>query len=161
MEEKLMFNITVVDSQPRLSAERIAQVEHKLGFAFPQSYREFLLQFNGGRPRSKCRFILGEHNRGSYVDWFLSIYEGKPDNLETYYQVFKGQQQRLPDELVPIAHDPGGNLICIAVSGASRGAVFFWKHEDEEDEPTYDNVRLIASTFEDFIDGLQDFQTGV
>ena len=68
-------------------------------------------------------------------------------------------QVRMPEELVPIAHDPGGNQICIAVAGPKTGAVYFWDHEEEADDdetPGYDNVYLIANSFNEFLNSLTE-----
>ena len=80
---------------------------------------------NGGRPvPNQFRF---KKEQGPYtdsiVDWFLAIYEGEYDNFEQYFQTYKIEDDRVPEHLVPIAHDPGGNLVCISVSGSDVGAV--------------------------------------
>lgn len=64
---------------------------------------------------------------------------------------------RIPPNLLPIAHDPFGNLICLSVAGQDRGKVYFWDHEVEVREgeiPSYRNVSFIADNFESFLDGL-------
>ncbi len=150
--------INIRDSETPLSSETIRKVEERLGIVFPIEYRDFLRLHNGGRPRPAVfRFKKPSGQfADSCVDWFLAIYEGEHDNFESYFETY---QHRLPTELVPIAHDPGGNLICIAVSGTLNGFVFFWDHENECDigeTPTFANVYLIADTFSEFVNSLQD-----
>lgn len=153
--------INIRDTEAPLSSEAIGIVEDRLGIVLPNEYRDFLLLHNGGRPRPAVfRF---KNSSGKYVDssvdWFLAIYEGEHDNFESYFETYKRDQQRLPTELVPIAHDPGGNLICISVSGSQKGAVFFWDHENEcgiGETPTFWNVHVIAESFTEFLSSLQD-----
>jgi cell wall assembly regulator SMI1 len=156
------MDIAINDCEARLSAEGLNSIEKKLGIVLPDEYRSFLLKHNGGRPRPKCVFHFKNENGkscDSMVDWFLAIYDGEHDNFETYYKLYKAREARLPKELIPIAHDPGGNLICIAVSGEKKGSVFFWDHEKEADEhepADYRNVYLITNSFNEFIASLSE-----
>ena len=148
------MGVVIQNTEPPLSAQRVKQVEKKYGIKLPLQYRNFLLAHNGGQPiPNEFHF---KKKQGQYtdsiVDWFLAIYEGENDNFEEYYDTYKIDENRIPENLVPIAHDPGGNLICISVSGDDEGAVFFWDHEHEEDG---DNIHLIADSFDEFLSGLK------
>lgn len=153
--------ITIRNSETPLSVEAIRKVEERLGIVLPIDYRSFLLDHNGGRPRPAVFRFKKSPGRyaDSCVDWFLAIYDGEHDNFESYYETYKRDQQRLPAEIVPIAHDPGGNLICIAITGPCNGAVYFWDHENEAEDgqvPTYGNVHLIANSFSEFLSSLSE-----
>jgi hypothetical protein len=64
---------------------------------------------------------------------------------------------RIPDDLLWIMRDPFGNVICLGVSGESRGKVYFWDHESElEDEwngsvESAGNIKLLANDFVAFV----------
>jgi cell wall assembly regulator SMI1 len=153
--------IRIYESEKKISPRKLAAVEQKLSIKLPKEYRDFLLSHNGGRPEPDG--FLAINDRGeetdSCVDWFLAIYNGEDDNFEDNFRAYKIEDVRLPDELVPIATDPGGNLICIAVDGPKCGAVYFWDHEMEAgtgEKPSYDNVYLIANSFNAFVDSLSD-----
>jgi len=153
--------INIRNSKTPTSDEAIKTIEEKFGIALPVEYRNFLLSHNGGRVTPAVFRFKKQSGKyaDSCVDWFLAIYDGEFDNFESYFETYKLDQQRLPPELVPIAHDPGGNLICISVSGSQKGAVFFWDHENECDigeTPTFANVHLIADSFSMFLAGLED-----
>ena len=140
-----VYNLRVADfsiqnAEPTLSEKRLEQVERKFAIKLPIQYRKFLLAHNGGQPVPNQFHFKKEQGpyTDSMVDWFLAVYEGENDNFEEYFDTYKGDEQRLPENLVPIAHDPGGNLVCISVSGDDEGAVFFfWDHEHEEVETTF------------------------
>lgn len=151
--------VTIRNSESFLSNEKLEEVERRLAIQLPAQYRHFLLAHNGGRPTPNVFHFKNQRGTDavSCIDWFLAIYDGEHDNFETYFSWCKTDDVRMPLELVPIAHDPGGNLVCIAIAGAQCGAVYFWDHEQESDDPegpSYLNVHLIADSFDEFLNGL-------
>ena len=91
-------------------------------------------------------------NQRGCVNWFFGINTGKTyTDVEAALKTYRG---RIPSRLFPIGDDPGGNLICLSTAGSDAGAVFFWDHEFEREEPTEDNVYFIAGSFEEFLNGL-------
>ena len=63
---------------------------------------------------------------------------------------------RIPRELLWIMDDPCGNAICVGIIGSYRGRVYFWDHEQEEDEPSLRNISEIAETFAGFVNALSE-----
>ncbi len=152
--------IKVTETEAPLAASDLDDFERRLNITFPEEYRNFMLLHNGGRPE-KSRFSY-RNKPGMYadscVDWFLAIYDGEFDNMERYFNTYKINRIRMPDELVPIAHDPGGNLICISVKGENKGTIYFWDHENESEDnekASYRNVHFIAASHAEFIKSLK------
>jgi hypothetical protein len=80
------------------------------------------------------------------VDKFFGIHAGEYNRL-LHYARWRGQ--RVPADLLPIGRDPGGNLICISITGPNQGKIYFWDHEEEVEEgqpPGYDNVYFVAGS---------------
>jgi hypothetical protein len=133
-----------------------------IGLVFPPAYKSHLLKYNGGRCEPNVfDFMENGALTQSMVDWFFAIYDGEYDNLLENLQIFKIDHKRLPTQMLPIAHDPGGNLICISCFGSDSGKVYFWDHEKEVDysiasDDDYSNLYLIANSFEEFLDGLYE-----
>jgi cell wall assembly regulator SMI1 len=144
------------NTKPALSADALAEAEQRLGFIFPTDYREFLLRQNGGRPTpSEFAFTDPDGDPSdSLVDFFYSIYDGTLNNLELKHRTFT-LGERMPPNIVPIANDPFGNQICMSVAGDDVGRVYFWDHELETGEPTYENMSLIANSFTEFLSSLE------
>jgi hypothetical protein len=133
-----------------IGEQEIIEIEKLLDYSFPDEYRNHLLKYNGGRCKSNVfSFIENNKKTESQIDWFLAIYDGKYNNLQSYIDIYIIEQRRLPEYFVPIAHDPGGNLICIA---SNSGFIYFWDHEKEGE----DNVYFISDSFNHFIDNLSD-----
>jgi cell wall assembly regulator SMI1 len=146
---------TMHDTKQALSSEDIDAVEQRLGIKLPGDYRAWLLKHNGGRPEpAGFRYKL---KTGLYTDsavaWFLAIHDGRFSNFERETR-WRKAQNRLPGELVAIARDPFGNLICMSFGGADKGKIYFWDHEEEGPEPSYDNCHLIADSLQEFLEGL-------
>lgn len=142
-----------------LSETRLQTAEQTLGVQFPPDYRAFLLRVNGGYPEPDGFNIqwapgqvCGEDWRRTSMSWFYAITDDDVGNLLKINRVdFAG---RLPPETVAIASDAGGNQLLLALGGPHRGKVLLWikDHEAGDDEvPGYDNVGVVADSFEDFI----------
>jgi hypothetical protein len=151
--------VTFRETEAQLVPSQIEAVEKFVGLSFPKEYKEHLLRYNGGRcSPSVFNFVENGEETSSAVDWFFSIYDGEYDNLVDYINIYKKDKERLPVRMLPIAHDSGGNLVCISCSGADEGKVFFWDHEKEDlpgilnDE--YANMYLVANSFTQFLNEL-------
>ncbi|TWT62127.1 SMI1/KNR4 family protein [Rubinisphaera italica] len=145
---------TIEDATGGLNEERLADLEMQWGVALPSAFRQFLLTHNGGYPVPDAFTLVGSED-GSSVHRFLGVEVGSHSNLENYMKTY---ESRIPNDLFPIAHDPGGNLVCIGTGGSNMGRIFFWDHETEMDQgpPNYSNVSAIADSFDDFLDGLYE-----
>jgi cell wall assembly regulator SMI1 len=154
------MTVKICRAREPLSEHDITQVEVQLGLSLPAGYRNFLLAHNGGRPEPDAFPI---HNNPSddhgLVHNFLCIKKEDNYNLTVWAKRYRG---RIPSDLLPIAKDPGGNLICLSVSGADVGKVYFWDHEEEAGEgetPGYDNVYFVANSFQEFLESLTTLET--
>jgi hypothetical protein len=151
------MRVEIHESKAPITDDQIKKIENRLRISLPQDYKDFLLKHNGGYPDPDAFiFRRGEKSEEGAVDRFLAIHDGQHDNLARYLEWYKG---RLPRNLFPVAHDPGGNLIAISVSGDDVGKVYFWDHDEEVEEgeaPDYRNVYLIADDFAGFLGSLRE-----
>jgi hypothetical protein len=79
--------------------------------------------------------------------------KGHPEisNVEWNYRALAG---RIARDLLPIACDGSGNIICIALSGGDRGTIYFWDWYEEDVPPSYENVYFLAGSFDLFLERL-------
>jgi hypothetical protein len=150
----------------KLSLTDIQELETFLNIKLPESYVTFLLEYNGGRPTP--RFYPIEGTEGVYIGdsggihffyWIDGPEDEEPHIKECYdirenYQIFKG---RIPYNLLPIADDEGDNQVCLSLYGQDAGWIWYWDHEQEMEVPDYSNCYKIAESFQEFIDGLFDY----
>lgn len=138
--------MNITESRAAISSTELESIECELGISLPGPYRAFVLQHNGGHPEL-CAF---EH---SSVNRFLSFARGGRSDFVDYFNLYKGDPRRMSQDLVPIASDPFGNLICISVSGARSGQIVFWDHEHES-ASNNENEHLVSESFEMFLRSL-------
>lgn len=140
----------ITQSNGPLAIERVEKFEAALGTRLPEQYRSFLQEFNGGRPVPKM-FTISEEQGPDIIRMFFGI-GNEYGNLEENYKVY---EDRVPIGFVPIASDPGGNIICIGTDEEFTGKIYFWDHEEEPDDPEdMTNVYLLADSFNEFLEQL-------
>lgn len=153
-----MNMVRFFETEPTIDDATLGSVEDHAGIKFPDAYRQHILQTNGGYCEpSVFRFRERGTCTSSRIDGFLAVTDGPHNNLRKYIDIYKKDAYRLPFRMIPIAHDPGGNLICISCAGNDLGFVYFWDHELEPPEmsETYrENLHLVATSFEAFLSWL-------
>lgn len=150
-------DVKVTTAHPPLPADVVKDFENRVGYRFPEDYREFMLLCNGGEP-SPDSFtfteIPYEKNNTDQVRAFYSL--GVDDefyDLEDHIATLNG---RVPWGTIPIAELCFGNQLLLGVEGDHRGKVFFWDHELEPQNPVdWSNVSPIADSFDEFLRGLK------
>lgn len=153
------MSFTIKESPGPLSEDELKKLESKTS-ALPKDYRQFLLKYNGGDISPDC-FNSAEGESISSVRSFLGITD---DSILSLYHYLETYENRLPKRFLPIAFDSFGNLICLSLFGADRGAVYFWDHEleaDEEDNEspeTAENITLLSPSFSGFLQSLYEFK---
>jgi hypothetical protein len=135
---------------------RLRAFEARIGAALPEDYRAFVLAHNGGCP-VPCDFLISAAEGESSLHHTYGLHDGPAylrldDALDSY-----GPQ--LPEGLLPIADDPGGNAICLGLVGAARGRVYFWDHETGSEPPSWGDVIEMAPSFTAFCAGLSDMDS--
>jgi SMI1-KNR4 cell-wall len=143
----------------------LERFEATIGQRLPDDYREFLVRCNGGYGCGYVQFH-GPTPKGHAADACVNHVGGFRKesyfSLESSYDNYQKHEVRIPKELVWIADDPFGNAICLGISSAHRGRVFFWDHENEPDPDEWDgrvetagNIDLLANSFTEFMAGLK------
>ena len=144
------------DEVPPASPEEVAAFEADLGAGLPDDYRQFLLRCNGGSLGDKYEFDEAHVIVGSVG----GLREGC--SLRSARSCYQGSVVRIPLALLWIMDDPGGNAVCLGLTGEYRGKVYFWDHDEEPYPDEWDgevdtavNIRLLANSFTEFVAGLR------
>src|SRR5580765_2447911 len=147
---------TIVNSLPagRTDPRQLAAFEQYIGYHRPRTYRSFLRRYNGGYPEPDA-FILrkGRRKEEHLVYCFFPLRElslGKvnvktADDLSRWplhcawddlqSDLKKVYRTKLDPPLLPIGTDGLSNYICIVLTGAKAGAVFFLDHKTAKSWP--------------------------
>jgi hypothetical protein len=143
--------------------EEIILLEEQLKFNLPSDYKVFLLDYGLSAFEGYICFTFQENytqdNKG-LLDVFFGIYPNDVYDLIYNYNTYQG---RIPSHLLPIANDPGGNIICISTSSDSLGSIYFWDHEEEvvveqNEEIDTSNLYLVANSFDEFMNSLEKLE---
>lgn len=143
-----------------LASERLAAMERTLGAELPASYRQFLLEHNGGIPDPNCFIVPGDEDFDGETSerqmaCFFAIHDQKwndntPEGSLAYplQEAWQNFQTEVPEsQVIPIGKDWNGSYICLGYVGQKQGQVFFYDHD-------YDTLRPLATDFPSFIEAL-------
>ena len=134
------------------SSVQIEQCEHQLGVSFPDSYREFLCSTNGGNPFPK---LINVANAGDVLIDFLYGVSGNDQPGDLIFEQRKAQElDPLPDGLIVIGHDPGGNRFLLETCGEKCGCIFYWDSASffPRSSTEEGNTYFVAESMEDFLE---------
>ncbi len=146
------MGINLQPNDIRIDDARLSQFEAAIATRFPQDYRSFLLDSNGGTPESNVVTI------GDTESFDVRTFFGVDDTADGLARALETYRERVPENAVPIADDNCGNLFVLAINGRDSGNVYFWDHEFEADEgepPRNDNLTLVARSFSELLDQLE------
>jgi hypothetical protein len=131
---------------PPLVLDAILELQFRLRNVLAEDYVKFLLNYNGGRP-DLYKFRIT--TRPDYDEGLVQIFFGigrksAVTNILWNVDVFAG---RIPEWLLPIGREDGGNLICLSRKDAG---VYYWDH-DKEGERVENNTFLIEAKWSIFL----------
>lgn len=134
----------------RPTRDDLEKIFSTLNIRPPEDYLEFLIKTNGGKPEDGT--VKTKNHRKELVVKFFYSAKSKIDEVEVEYgsTLYAG---RIPSGMLPIAHDPAGNIFLLGCQ-ENLGQVYFWDHEGEVEEweqPYFGNMSLISNSFSDFI----------
>lgn len=129
----------IIDAWTEVTDAQLAALEARFRLKLPDEYRKFLGRSNGGTPVRKS---FAE----SCVQYFLEVNgRDRHSDIEVRWNMLR---DRLPEHMLPIADDPGGNSVLILTRGPAIGSIWFWDHENP-DEPIFLN-----NSFDEFLSSL-------
>ncbi|WP_224249970.1 SMI1/KNR4 family protein [Hyalangium gracile] len=146
-----MAALRTFEGGPPLGEGELTSFEKEHGLCLPAAYREFLLATNGGRPERDLLTIPGlSGNSVGRIHVFFGLKDPVEScNLDWNLAVFR---DRIPASQLPIATTEGVDKVCLAVTGESAGAVFYWDGYAQAGER---NLYFLAADFASFIASLQ------
>lgn len=148
-----MTTIFTETGEPLEEAE-LMEFENQMQIRLPGEYRQFLLEYNGGRPDPNL-FVFQGKNEGSDCHFILGLNGAPGSDLRPFIETHK---ERLPRGLFPVAYDSLGNLICLSVKKEDFGKVYFWDHQCQGKDG--EAPQLISQNFGNFIQGMTSPSAG-
>jgi len=142
--------VKIKSNNPKLTLVDLENFEKENFIAFPNEYKYFLHEYNGGHPDKslfKIKSNFEEYENVLNVFYGIGTKYAKLENIINYL-----------DELIeigflPIANDPGGNQICIGISNEFYQKIYFWDHETEI---KLENLQFVSDSFLEFLNDLTE-----
>jgi hypothetical protein len=148
------MTIAIKTPGSKIDALAIENVEREFSRRLPDDYKQFLLEFNGGKPETN-EFDVPATKTGSGVNFVYGILAtGRDGDLVHEQRLLK---DRLPSGVIAIADAEGGNRVCLSLRNEDFGTVFFWDHELESEEDKAAGLAQVAVSFDGFFAQLRKF----
>ena len=146
------MSVAMQGREAPLRPQYLIDLDSRLGVSLPAPYRQFPLEYNVAVP--ECNSYDGGQHVSATT--FFGVSPNPYDDLVEQNLVYEG---RMPQGVLAIADAPCRNLICLHLT---TGAVYYWDHEQEAaafgyEEPSFDNMLLLAWSFTEFLQRLQPF----
>jgi len=142
-----------------IPAGSLEALEQKYGVKLPSDYVA-LLKTNNGVILKVNKFFISD-GQGSST---LGILFGLADTDTAQFghldlgKNWRKTRASMPDDIFPIGRDPGGNYVCMCLEGENYGKIFFYDHEepneDENGQPNHKNFYPIGDSFSHFMASL-------
>lgn len=142
----------IFDSHEKLVLEQLVKFGIENDVVLTESYKDFLLKWNGGKVIPNV-FMISDEQGPSVLSVFYGIGD-MYDNLADFIDIM---DERLPAGFIPIGDDPSGNTICLGTKGAYYDKIYFWDHEQEPVDPDdMSNMYFLANDIEGFLNSLYE-----
>lgn len=142
---------------PTPTEELVSEKEKKWRLRFPEDYKQFLMNYNGGIPQEKTFFC---ENREYAITRFLCIIKNIKETNLGWYDIGVVESQigeRLTNnedligiEVLPIAELFAGDYLCLDFrEDKNMPRVCIWSHEESREyEPM---IYCVADSFTEFL----------
>ena len=150
----------LISSAEKINAEDIADFENEVGIKFPEDYKRFMLKSNGGTPEEEWLYDffdeVTEVENTSVIREFFSLFSDEAVKMSNLKKIYKTMtyEEMIPNDMLPIADDPGGNVIGISLNKDDYGYVYFINHEYDDLDTGYLVKSKIAESLTEFLDAL-------
>lgn len=123
--------ISIDEPGPSIDVRQLDELARAADVALPDSYRQFLLKYNGGRPTPDVIHVAGLSGSPTDIQLFFGI--GRNIRSSDLRWNLSMVADRCADRrLLPIACDSGGNLFCFSVEfGIASEIVYLDLNNDD------------------------------
>jgi len=137
------------DRFPLPVEKQLAELEQRIGIVFPEDYRRFILEFNGGYFREPDIAPVGEGCPQDGLKFLSGIGASLINSELGEYSTLMLFDDNVPPKIVPIGGTPMGGLIILDTApGEGRGEIYY--------KQAFGDFYWIAENIEEFFTLLRD-----
>lgn len=153
-----MKDLRLEDSEKPITEEQYKLFLKEFNLKLPDSYKQFILKYNGGYP--KISAFGNPYEDGFTVDYLGRIAPEKEGFFETYdslsstrllIDTHQIEEQNIPKHLYPFGASEGNHTLCISMKDKDFGSIYVYYLDGTAHEPAF-----LTSSFEQFINALED-----
>lgn len=136
-----------------LSMQEIIRLEKEMQLKFPEDYKQFLVNKNGGVPAENyLSMVIPSNGEEIVLGALLGINENNNFDLESWHKEYGDE---LMESSLIIGTEYGSGLFVLICEGDQEG-VYFWDNGQElEGSSDEEDVYKLATSFGTFISGLK------
>lgn len=147
-----MRQLTLKNQSPLPKKEKLKSFLTDNGINVPETFNEFLLTQNP-ISTSENAIYFDDIDREYIIHAFISFDDNRENSLQNSYDDYV---EITENEYLPFAYDMGGWLFMLCIKlGTDFGKVYFYRL----DEPIPEGLRLLANSFDEFLDKLETERT--
>lgn len=155
----LLFMLTFRNKYDKINKKDLEILRKKCDLPeLPLEYVNFMVKHNGGKSSyDTFSFNIGNENESTIISLFYSI-STEPDDINSLNYAMS-YYSRYPKDVMPIACDYLGNIVCLGIKSKIQNHVFIWIHDMVDEDDKWANLFLVSNSFNDFLNNLT--QSGV
>ena len=134
-----------------------AELEGRLGYSLPKSFKDHYIINNGGQP-AQNEFYVERDDSYLAIDNFYPVQHPSTidsSTVEKMYDLLSRQKNAIPKHFLPFAHDPGNNKVCLDMK---TGRVYVVYMDLGNPMKIPEAIKKVADSFANFISNLKEYE---
>lgn len=133
-------------SHKKITEKELKEFEGNHGVTFPDSFKDFYLEWNGGSPSH--RYFKGYRIAGFMPIKYHDRTKNNTHTIEWFVDLLR-DVGRLPKDYIPFAGDGGGWEYAINLSSENYGSIYVLPNGTGDNSPVF-----LTEDFESFLNNL-------
>ena len=141
--------------------ESVKKLENRIGTTLPKDYKEFLLNYNGGKPEL---YIFPETEKlySLALDEVYGLDTGEKATDINWNIDILNDYDRIMNQFIPIGNAINGDQFTLGISGKFKDKVYLWDHNQEVHYDDFikdelpENMYQLADSFDEFLNKLEE-----
>lgn len=145
-----MFTNEIMSDCEKALLDDLIEIEQEYGFIFPNEFKNFYIQYNGGKPRKK-EVCLQDG------DWKSST------RFHGFYPMKVKFEKALKDvyaeswwikDFIPFGYDEGGETFCFSTRAYDYGCIYYFLSDCIDEKNPEDAYLKVSENFSEFINNM-------
>lgn len=145
-----MFTNEIICDCEKVKLDDLIEIEQKYDFIFPDEFKYFYTQYNGGKPKKRVVCLQdGDWNSSTRFHGFYPMkieFEKSLMNVYVENWWIKG--------FVPFGYDEGGETFCFSTRACDYGCIYYFMSDCIDEENPENAFLKVSENFIQFINNM-------